>query len=112
MLTLYAYPQVALKNVTLLPAITETSWALWREVLDLELVTDLVRIRWAPPDRPENVIDGQSRVVGVKHRITRSAWELEWELVAADPLGLSGTVFTMGAHTNDRLDAGFVIGLR
>jgi hypothetical protein len=109
-LLLYAYPQITLKNVSMLPGIAETSWDLWRSALELDLVSDLVRIRWAPPDRPENVIDLRSRVVGFKHMITRSSWELSWELVGADPLGLSGAVFTLGHHTNDRLDAGYVIG--
>jgi hypothetical protein len=109
-LVLYAYPQVALENVTLRPAIEPRSWEVWNPTLALALVSDLVRLKWAPPDIPANVIDATARVVGVKHRVTRRAWEVTWQLVAADALTFSGSIFTMGSHANDRLDAGFVLG--
>ena len=51
-LVLYAYPQQALENVTLRPELDPRSWEIWAPALGLELVTDLVRIRWAPPDLP------------------------------------------------------------
>jgi hypothetical protein len=80
-------------------------------VLGLEWITDLVRVVWAPPDRPADVIDGLSRVVGVTHTVTRTEWEVEWQLIDASTLAYAGVVFTLGPHTNDRLDAGFVLGL-
>ena len=50
---LYAYPQIALSDVTMRPAIADRSWEVWDGVLGLTMVTDLVRIVWAPPDRPD-----------------------------------------------------------
>jgi hypothetical protein len=110
-LVLYAYPQIALEGVTLRPAIDPRSWEVFGPILALEYVSDLVRIVWAPPDLPENVIDGLVRVVGHKHKITRAAWETTLQTVAAQPLQYAGAVFHMGPHSQDRLDAGFVMGL-
>lgn len=107
---LYAFPQISLADVTMQPAISERSWEAWEGVLGLTLVTDLVRIIWAPPDRPEDVIDAVSRVVGYSHRFTRGSWEVQWQLVGASALGFSGSVFTMGPHAQDRLDAGYLMG--
>jgi hypothetical protein len=107
---LYAFPQIALSDVTMRPAISARSWEVWNSVLGLTLVTDLVRIIWAPPDRPDDVIDAIVRVVGLSHRISRDSWEVQWQLVAASALGFSGSVFTMGPHAQDRLDAGYVMG--
>ena len=107
---LYAYPQVSLADATMRPAIDERSWEVWAAALGLELVTDLVRIVWAPPDRPTEITDAVSRVVGYTHRITRGAWEVQWQLVAASSLQNSGSVFTMGSHAQDRLDSGYVLG--
>jgi hypothetical protein len=107
---LYAYPQVSLADVTMQPSISDRSWEVWGEVLGLTMVTDLVRIIWAPPDRPDDVVDAASRVVGFSHRISRGQWELQWQLVAASALQFSGSVFTMGPHAQDRLDAGMVMG--
>jgi hypothetical protein len=106
---LYAYPQISLSDVTALPAITERSWEAWSGVLGIVMVTDLVRILWAPPDRPDDVIDAVSRVVGYAHRIDFKQWEVQWQLVAASSLQFSGSVFTMGPHAQDRLDAGYVM---
>lgn len=107
---LYAYPQISLADVTMLPAIADRSWEVWTGVLGLAMVTDLVRIVWAPPDRPDDVVDAVSRVVGLAHRITRNSWEVQYQLVAASALGFSGSVFTMGSHAQDRLDSGYVMG--
>jgi hypothetical protein len=109
--TLYAFPQIGLEDVTLRPDVAPDSWAAWAAVLGLEWITDLVRVVWAPPDRPADVIDGLSRVVGVTHTVTRTEWEVEWQLIDASTLAYAGVVFTLGPHTNDRLDAGFVLGL-
>ena len=110
LLMLYAYPAQTLDDVTMRPALDARSWEVCDHVLDVDLVTDVVRVRWAPPDLPDNVVDALSRVVGYRHKITRHAWEVRWQLVAADALGNSGAVFHMGAHAQDRLDAGFVLG--
>jgi hypothetical protein len=106
-----AFPQVTLDDVTFRAAIDPSSWDLYRSALELEYVSDLVRIAWAPPDRPDAVIDGLARVVGHSHTITRRAWETKWVLVAAQPLKLAGVIFTIGPHAQDRLDAGYVLGL-
>jgi hypothetical protein len=111
LLVLYAYPLLGLDDVTMLPGIAADSATCWREVLSLALVTDLARIVWAPPDRPEAVVDHLARVIGFTYRITRRSWEIDWHLVGADLLGLSGSIFTLGPHANDRLDAGYVLGL-
>lgn len=107
---LYAYPQISLADVTMQPAISDRSWEVWDEALGLTMVTDLVRILWAPPDRPEDVVDATSRVVGFSHRISRGQWEVQWQLVAASALQFSGSILTMGPHAQDRLDAGMVMG--
>jgi hypothetical protein len=107
---LYAYPQVGLDDVTLVPAADPASWDVWEAVLALDLFTDLVRIRWAPPDLPDHLVDGLVRVVGFDHRINRGHWEVTWQLLATRSLSISGSIFTMGAHANDRLDTNYVMG--
>jgi len=107
---LYSYPQISLADVTMQPALDARSWEAWAGSLGITMVTDLVRIVWAPPDRPDDVIDAVSRVVGYSHRISRGQWEVQWQLVAASSLQFSGSIFTMGPHAQDRLDAGMVMG--
>lgn len=107
---LYSFPQISLSDVTMQPSLDERSWEVWAGVLGITMVTDLVSIKWAPPDRPEDLIHAVSRVVGYSHRISRGQWEIQWQLVAASALGFSGSVFHMGAHAQDRLDSGFVLG--
>lgn len=107
---LYAFPQINLQDVTMQPSLHEDSWEVWNAALGITMVTDLVHIKWAPPDRPTDVIDAVSRVVGYSHRITRGQWEVQWQLVAANALATSGSVFTMGSHAQDRLDSGYVMG--
>lgn len=112
-LLLYAYAQAAIDDVTAVPGILEgpASADLWRVLLGLALVTDIVRIVWAPPDLPTHEIDLLMRAVGFEHRISRTRWEVKLNVIAADPLGIAGTVFTLGPHANDRLDAGNVLAL-
>jgi len=107
---LYAFPAVQLEDVTLRPALDPAAWEVWNPALAIRMVTDLVRVVWAPPGIPEHRVDGLLRVVGVSHRITRSEWSIKWELVAASNLASSGFIFTLGPDANDRLDAGFVLG--
>jgi hypothetical protein len=107
---LYAFPQISLSDVTMQPSLIARSWEVWNGVLGITMVTDLVSIKWAPPDRPDDIIHAISRVVGHSHRISRGQWETQWQLVAANSLQFSGSVFHMGAHAQDRLNAGFVLG--
>ena len=107
---LYAYPQIGLADVTMLPAVAESSSALWADVLDWVLYTDLLRVLWAPPGLPDNQVDALVRVVGYSHRISRARWEVTWQLIAARPISYAGVVFHMGAHAQDKLDAAFVMG--
>jgi hypothetical protein len=107
---LYAFPQVALSDVTMLPGVDAASAAIWSTVLDWQLFTDIVRVRWAPPDLPSHLVDGQLRVVGWRHAITRGEWAVTWQLVAARPMLAAGAIFHMGAHASDRLDSNFVLG--
>lgn len=109
-LTLYAFPQQGLEGVTIRPDVHEQSWVTWAAVLGVRLISDLVRIVWAPPDIPEHVVDVSSRVVGYRYNLTRAAFEVEWQLVAGNPLAGSGIVFTVGPSATDRLDAGYVLG--
>jgi hypothetical protein len=110
-LQLYAYPQIALKDVTLKPAIDPRSWEIWKPALDIHYVSELVRILWAPPDHPTHVTDALARVVGATHTITRRSWELRWQLVDALAQRFAGSVFVMGPDAQDRLDAGYVLGV-
>lgn len=107
---LYSYPQVTLRSVTMLPAIDPASWTAWAAVLAVVWATDIVRVVWAPPDRPAAVVDLATRVVGARHQITRRRWEVTWMLIAAQAGILSGGVFHIGPDPADRLDAGFVLG--
>jgi len=107
---LYAFPQVGIEDVTVVPGVDPASWEVWTGVLDLALFTDLVRIRWAPPDLPDHLVDGVMRVVGFRHRLTRKTWEVVWQVLATRPLQYSGAIFTIGPHARDHLDSGFVMG--
>lgn len=107
-LSKFAFPSVTLEDVTFRPAIDPRSWELYLKALPLRYVEDLVRIVWAPPDRPDDVIDGLVRVVGHEHRITRQVWETKWTTASAT--SLSGeAAFTLGPDAQDRLDSGWVL---
>src|SRR5262245_25951671 len=106
--TLYAYPQVTLDDVTFQPGILQ-HWQVWNDVLSQQPVTDTVRVVWAPPDVPEHTVDALSRMVGYHHTITYDAWEIAWQLVAARSMQYAGVTFVMGAHARDRLDSNFVL---
>lgn len=107
---LYAYPQVTLADVTFQPRLAVEPWKCWKDVLAAQAITDICRVKWAPPDHPTHVIDTESRIVGFKHSITRAAWEVTWQLVAANVGASAGAIFHMGPHAQDRLDSGFVLG--
>jgi hypothetical protein len=109
-LQLYAYPQVVLADVTMQPRLAAEPWKCWKDVLAAKAVTDIARVVWFPPDHPSHVIDTQSRVVGFKHKITRAAWEVTWQLIAANAAATAGSTFHMGPHAQDRLDSNFVLG--
>jgi hypothetical protein len=111
-LELYAYPITGLDDIAMLPAVDARSWAVWAAVLSVALVTDLVRVKWAPPDRPDAIpVEQRARVIGFAHKISRASWEIRWFLVPADLLGSGAFVFTIGPHARDRLDAGNVLAL-
>lgn len=107
---LYAYPQVSLADVTMQPRLATQPWSCWRDVLNVKAITDPVRVVWAPPDQPTHVIDTTSRIVGFRHTITRAAWEVTLQLIAANASQSAGSIFHMGPHAQDRLSAGFVLG--
>jgi hypothetical protein len=107
---LYAYPTVRLDGITMIPAIAAQPWAAWNDILGIRSVTDIARVVWAPPDYPDRVIDTTNRVIGARHLITRNGWEVTWQLVGANPIGVSGALFHMGPHAQDRLDADNVFG--
>jgi hypothetical protein len=107
---LYAYPQVTLDDVTFQPAIADQPWQAWKDILAVQQVSDIVRVHWAPPDIPDHARDISSRVVGYQHKITRTQWEMQWNLTAADPMSRLGAIFTIGPDPQDRLDSNFVLG--
>jgi hypothetical protein len=110
-LGMYAFPQVRLDNVTMVPGIDAESWVTWADLLAVAWFADAVRVLWRPPDRPEDdVIDVVARVVGSRHRITRTSWELVWQLVSTGPTARAGVIMHVGPHAQDRLDAGFILG--
>lgn len=105
----YSYPQVAIEDLTFRPALDPRSWELYAAALALHYVSDLVRIVWAPPDRPADVIDGLVRVVGHTHKITRRVWETKYVTAGATSLQSEFT-WTIGPGANDEFDAGNLIG--
>jgi hypothetical protein len=107
---LSAFPQVGIENVTMLPAIDPRSWEIWATVLDFQAFTDIAEVIWAPPDLPDHIVDGTTRVVGVKHAITRQQWSVAWQLVAARPISVTGTIFVLGPSATDTLDQGYILG--
>jgi hypothetical protein len=109
LVTLYAYPQVTLDDVTMQPVIDPRSWEPWNAILGVTQVTDVVRVHWSPPDIPTHVVDVNSRVFGITHTVTRETWEVKWQLVNTRPAAQAGAVFTMGPHPQDRLDTNFVL---
>lgn len=107
---LYAYPTVTLDDVTMAPVVDPEPWKPWKAILALTPITDIVRVHWTPPDLEANhTVDVNSRVVGVSHRITRTSWEVRWQLVNTRPAAQAGRGFTMGPHAQDRLDRNFVL---
>ena len=107
---LYAYPTVTLDDVTRVPALDPQPWKPWAAILAVTPITDIVRVHWSPPDIPGRApVDVNSRVVGVSHRVSRTAWEVRWQLVNTRPAAQAGAVFTMGPHPQDRLDSNFVL---
>ena len=108
---LYAFPQVGLADVTMLPGILgEESAALWATLLAWQLYTDVAEVIWAPPDLgAEHTIQGLVRVVGYSHRVTRRSWEHTWQVVAARPWLYTALAFTMGPSGRDTLDSGHIL---
>jgi hypothetical protein len=106
---LHAFPQVGVQDLTLIPAADPQSWELWATVLDWEWFTDVAHIEWAPPDLPAHIIEGDVRVVGVAHTITRDRWEVAWQTIAARPFAYATNGFRLGPSATDRLDSNFIL---
>jgi hypothetical protein len=106
---LYAYPQVSLAGIVMVPAVAADTVAAYRQILSIRYVSDIARIFWSPPDIAEYTVDLLSRVVGVDHRIDRARWETTWQLVQGSTLANAGITFHIGAHANDRLNSNFVL---
>lgn len=106
---LYAFPQYGLEDVTFQPAVSPRAWEVWPPAFDIRYVSDVARIIWRPHDRPQHAMDVRCRVVGARHQISLHEWQLEWQLVVANAAQFTGAVFTVGPHTNDKLDAGFIL---
>lgn len=110
LVTLYAYPQVTLDDVTMRPDVDPQPWKPWKAILGFTPITDVVRVVWSPPDIPGGyVADVSSRAFGFAHNITRAVWEVKWQLVNTRPAAQAGAVFTMGPHRQDRLNSNFVL---
>lgn len=106
---LYAYPQVCLAGIAMVPAVADDTVAAYRQIFNMRFVTDVARVVWSPPDIPTYTVDLLSRVVGVDHRISRSRWEITWQLVQGSTLANAGVTFHMGPAASDRLDSNFVL---
>lgn len=111
-----SYPRTVLDHVTLEPAVFPRreippagqlgpDWV-WIMVLGLRLLADAVRVVWHGPTYD---VDVTARIVGVKHAITTDHWETTWQTLPVRAVPSSAS-FHLGPHTNDRLDAGFVLG--
>jgi hypothetical protein len=104
---LYAFPRPVPASARLLPGrVNVNTGPIWRDVLDLDMVTDPIRIVWDPDDG--STVDQTVRVVGVRHSVTPGEWAVEWEFVDAWSNALP--VWHIGPHVNDKLDDGNVIG--
>lgn len=106
---LYAYPEPTVATLHLLPAVHgETDGAVWRAVLAVNIMREVVRVLWTPPlSAPLDVL---VRVNAIHHEITPTSWRVRWGTLAATRTGAN--VWTMGPHARDRLDDGNVIGWR
>ena len=101
LVTLQGFPRARVDSVTAYPAFTEE---IWPDLLGLVLVDDRVRILWSPPDGTP-AVDTSGRAIGIDHRISRTSWETDINLVLAD---LFGRVLHWGSHPDDRLTFGYV----
>jgi hypothetical protein len=104
---LFAYPEPAPRTVTLLPArLGETTGELWRAVLGLRVLHDVLRVLWTPAASAP--LDTRSWVVGVRHSVTPTSWTVRYDLLPADRL--AANVWHIGTHPRDRLDDHNVLG--
>lgn len=104
---IYAYPEPTPRTVTLLPArVGEPDGHIWRPVLGMRILQDVLRVIWEPPG--SGALDTQSWVMGVTHKITPSAWSVEFDLMAATRNAAKR--WHIGPHANDKLNDGNVMG--
>jgi hypothetical protein len=101
LVSLQSWPRAQLDHVTLTPAFVPELWPI---LLDLDLITDRIRVLWAPPDATVTT-EVTGRVLRVSHAITRKRWDVEVGLVLAD---IVTSVLHWGVHPKDRLTVGNV----
>jgi hypothetical protein len=104
--TLMAYPQASIDRATLRPAVDPAPWAAWQAVLGVPLITALVRVLW---EQGGYTVDTEARLVGWTHKVTPTAWDVQWRTISAS-VSAARVSFHMGPHHQDVLDAGYVMG--
>lgn len=97
-----AFPRANVQTIDLAPALNPASWP---KVLDLRRAVDTVRLLWTPPGSTD-AYDVTGRVLGMSHEITRTRWEVAWDLGMAS---VSRKTFHVGAHAFDKLNDGNVM---
>lgn len=104
---LFSFPEPAPRTVELLPArLGEFTGEMWRSVLGLRILHDVLRVIWSPEGSA--ALDTSSWVMGVRHQITPLDWRVQFDLLPADRS--LQAVWTIGTHPNDRLNDGNVMG--
>lgn len=81
-LVLFAYPTPAPKTVIMLPARNgEPDGAVWRAVLRMTVLQDIVQVIWEPNEG--STMDTLSWIMGTRHTITPSEWKVQFDLIPA-----------------------------
>jgi hypothetical protein len=101
-LSFRAFPRANIQVVALVPALNENSWA---SVLALKRAEDVFRLKWTPPGSTD-LYDVTGRAMGISHAISRTRWEVQWEVGLA---AVSRKTFHVGAHAFDKLTDGNVL---
>lgn len=101
-----SFPQTSLDHVEVVPAAANKPWRAWLAVLQVQLPTSVMRVRW---DLLDYVADVSYRPVGWKHSITTDGWRVEWQTVTVSTVAAS-SLFHMGQHALDNLDFGYQMG--
>ena len=101
-LSFRAFPRANIQTVTLMPALNETSW---HPVLMLKRAEDVFRLLWSPPGSTDTY-DLTGRAMGISHVISRTRWEVQWDVGLA---AVSRKTFHVGTHAFDKLTDGNVM---